>query len=252
MEVSPTTVIFEIINFLVLVWLLRKILYQPLQRALRERQSALESEREEAESARESAEALRAEAEAERAEAGELRQRLHTQMRAEVESERRTLLERAREEAAAKRAHEEARLEEERARLHREVEALAIEQSATLAGRLLDRVGAESLHEALLNEVLQTVDRGTDGQGLRLPSGAPAEAQVASARPLDGPTLERIRRQLAKVVGAPVALAQREQSSLIAGAVLRVGDQVIDGSARTLLEAFQRRAHEHLAAEGGR
>ena len=71
--------------------------------------------------------------------------------------------------------------------------------------------------------------------------------QVTTARRLEPATLARLRRALEpNVAGDAVALSQVEDDTLVAGLVLRAGDQVIDGSARNQLETFQRLAHQHL------
>jgi F-type H+-transporting ATPase subunit delta len=62
------------------------------------------------------------------------------------------------------------------------------------------------------------------------------EAQVVSARPLDGAQQEQLRQVLARRVGAQVTLRLREDPQLIGGLVVRLGDLLLDGSVRTQLE----------------
>lgn len=60
-------------------------------------------------------------------------------------------------------------------------------------------------------------------------------AEVVSAAPLGDAYLERLRAQLEKMTGKKVVLDKREDPSLIAGVVARIGDTVYDGSLRARL-----------------
>lgn len=64
-------------------------------------------------------------------------------------------------------------------------------------------------------------------------------AEVTSAGPLSEDNLQRLRSELEKATGKKVVVTHRQDSSLIAGVVTRIGDKVIDGSARTRLRAFR-------------
>jgi flagellar biosynthesis/type III secretory pathway M-ring protein FliF/YscJ len=52
-QIDWVTVAAQIVNFLVLVWLLQRVLYRPLTRALKEREEEVKRSLREAESARE-------------------------------------------------------------------------------------------------------------------------------------------------------------------------------------------------------
>ena len=60
-------------------------------------------------------------------------------------------------------------------------------------------------------------------------------AEVVSAAPLGDAYLERLRAQLEKMTGKKVVVDKREDPTLIAGVVARIGDTVYDGSLRARL-----------------
>ena len=60
-------------------------------------------------------------------------------------------------------------------------------------------------------------------------------AVVASATPLDGPTLSGIQRALERRTGKRVTIETSVEPDLIGGVVARVGDLILDGSLRTRL-----------------
>jgi len=66
-------------------------------------------------------------------------------------------------------------------------------------------------------------------------------AQVVSAVPLTQDELGRLHRQLEKSTGKSIKLASDVDPTLLGGALVKIGDHVIDRSVRTLLEAIEHR-----------
>jgi F-type H+-transporting ATPase subunit delta len=66
-------------------------------------------------------------------------------------------------------------------------------------------------------------------------------AEVTSAGPLPESFYTRLAEELGALVGSKVVLERRQDPSLIAGVVTRIGDNTIDGSLRGRLEELERR-----------
>jgi F-type H+-transporting ATPase subunit delta len=66
-------------------------------------------------------------------------------------------------------------------------------------------------------------------------------ATVTSAAPMAESFYLRLSEQLATLVGRKVVLDRREDPSLIAGVVTRIGDNTIDGSIRGRLDQLERK-----------
>ena len=66
-----------------------------------------------------------------------------------------------------------------------------------------------------------------------------AYAEVVSASPLSDEFYGRLQAQLEKMTGKKFVLERREDPSLIAGVIARVGDTVYDGSLRSRLETLK-------------
>ncbi|EYF05589.1 F0F1 ATP synthase subunit delta [Chondromyces apiculatus] len=64
-------------------------------------------------------------------------------------------------------------------------------------------------------------------------------AVVTSAGPLNEAYLARLRAEIEKATGKKVAITHKQDPSLIAGVVTKIGDQVIDGSVRARLSSFR-------------
>ena len=73
-----------------------------------------------------------------------------------------------------------------------------------------------------------------------------AVADVTSAMPLDDAMRASIAHQMRQVTGKRIILREKVDPALLGGAVVRVGDTLIDGSVRRRLELLRRRI-----AEGG-
>lgn len=65
-------------------------------------------------------------------------------------------------------------------------------------------------------------------------------AEVTTAIPLDDEDRLRLAQRLTSIVGKPVVLKTKVDSSLIGGVIIRVGDKLIDGSIRSKLVALKK------------
>ena len=131
------TVIAQLLNFLILVWLLKRFLYQPILKAMGEREKNIAKRMQEAE-------AQKNEAWKEKSRysemAGSLEQQKESMLqkaRQEAESERRRLMEAAREDHRRLRTRLHQALESERANLSRDVIRRFQEEVFGLAGKVL-------------------------------------------------------------------------------------------------------------------
>ncbi len=66
-------------------------------------------------------------------------------------------------------------------------------------------------------------------------------AEVVTAAPMDSEQASRLADMLKEVAGREVVISSREDPSILGGLIARVGDKVIDGSARTRLEGMRKR-----------
>lgn len=64
-------------------------------------------------------------------------------------------------------------------------------------------------------------------------------ATVTSASPLSDAFSQRLQRELKGITGKKVVLEHRQDPSLLAGVITKIGDRVIDGSARSRLSTIR-------------
>lgn len=65
--------------------------------------------------------------------------------------------------------------------------------------------------------------------------------EVTTALPLDDAMLQRLAAELSRITGKNVQLFQKVDPSVLGGAVIKVGEQIIDGSLRRKLEQIRER-----------
>ncbi len=69
-------------------------------------------------------------------------------------------------------------------------------------------------------------------------------AHAVSAVPLTEPEKTRLHAELEKTTGAKIRLLTEVDPALLGGALVRIGDRVVDRSVRTLLETIEHRLEE--------
>lgn len=242
---SWTTFAIELVNFAVLLAILERVLFRPLRQGIAARRAAFAAR--EAELARRLTQVEERQAELEREQAALGRARVEALREAEAAgaAERARLLEQAREDASAERARILSLLGEEQEAALVRARELAIERAADVAGRLAVTLLPEELDRRLGERLVDEVERlepgelGPIGQGLGV--------ELRCARPPQAALLQRLGAALNRALGGPVELSTREESGLLAGAVLRVGGRVLDASLRGEVEALRQRARELIA-----
>jgi len=249
------TVGAQALNFLVLVWLLKRFLYGRVVRAMDRREAAI-AERIRAADAR----MVEAEAEARRhREAREgleaQRERLLKRAREEADDLRRTLDDEVRGELAEARARWRAELEREQAVFLQDVRRQVATHFETLARRALAELADAELEAQMarvLIERLGRLDPERKDDLARRASGEPLLVRSAFELPV------AVRRALTAAihdaVGKEVAVTYERTDELACGLELRAGGQSLAWSLDGHLDALERRLAEGLArvAGGGR
>ena len=251
MGFSLTTFLFEIVNFIVLLWLLQRVLYKPLQRAIAKRNAVIEEREQAAELRMQQAEQSLADYRERQAELDGLRAQTIRDATEQASEERARILELAREDAAAEHVRAQRLLDAEREAALSWVREVLVERGAEVAGRILGHLAPEALEPALLDQLLSELDRQSDllKREARPDGGAAPEVEVTFAKMPGDEGVSRLRDKLGETLGLTPRLALREDETLGAGLVLRLGNRVLDASMAGQLEAFRDSVREMVEAE---
>jgi F-type H+-transporting ATPase subunit b len=194
MSVNWLTVAAQLVNFIILVWLLRRFLFIPVGQAMARRQQTLQAIRDEAGRKEAAAEAARQKYEAACQELDQQRTQRLQAIEQEAEKLRQTLLQKAHDEDQALRQ----RLQQQQLAWKNHLDELAQAQLGQLLAFMLERLCTDlasmSLHEAMVARCLEQLEAlpqewrsRTQGQG---------NWRLVSARALD----DEGRRQLLETI----------------------------------------------------
>ncbi|MCB9536180.1 MAG: F0F1 ATP synthase subunit delta [Myxococcales bacterium] len=246
------TVAAQVINFLVLAWLLRRFLFGPIVAAIDAREAHLadtiaEAERREAAAAEAQAgfETQRKTLEAERAE------RLRA---AEVEaaSERGRLLEEARGDAQKVRAAGRAALREELAAVERSLGTLARDEVVAIAERALAELAGARLDERIVETLIERLGAlDADARGPWVAALRAGGADVRTARPLSEAQRAALTEALCTLAGAPIEVRETLAPALVSGVEVEADGYAVAWNVQRWLGDLRARAEALArAAEG--
>jgi F-type H+-transporting ATPase subunit b len=242
MELDWTTFGLQVVNFLVLAWLLKRLLYRPVMDVIAQRQAAIRQAMEEARQTQAAAEQLR----------HDLLQQL-----AEYARQKSDAMQRVAEETAAERQRRLARLEEELKAQRQRAEAQGqarwqdmvdqaqdAAQRASLAAltRLLERLSGPAVDARLVDMLLEDLAALPEAQAapLRLAARAPdAHLEIVSARALAPADLQRLRAALDRLTGTPLPALERTDPSLHSGVRIGLGPWLLAASLADELAYFR-------------
>ncbi len=245
MGLSLTSLMFETINFVVLVWVLSRLVFRPLKKSIEERKAATTKLQRDAEAKRQEAMRELEQLQKKHTELAELRERVMREAAEDAAETRARLLAEAHEDAAAARAQGQRRLESERQAAEAAVRDLAIEESTRIAAHLLAELSPRALDDALIERLAQAV-RTSPPVGHR-DGGARRNVTEVGLRFAHAPRegdVEHLRRAFTDVLGAAPEISITEDSALVAGVVATIGHRVLDASIAGNLAVLAERARE--------
>lgn len=244
MSIDWYTVLFQIINFLILVVLLRIFLYKPVLKIMDEREESIARRLEEA---------------AEKAAAAEAQTRVYRQKQAELEGRETELLESARAAAEDERRRLTEAARRETAELQRRWRAAFFRQQETFVTELRRQVARQAcrvaqrclrdLADAALEEMvwrvflekLEALPPAELDQVKALPAREEGVVTVRSAFELPGEKLEQLRERLSGPAAGEVRLVHETEPGLICGIELEAGGYRVAWSIESYLEGLEKR-----------
>lgn len=153
-----TTMLWEVINFFVLLWLLKRFLYEPMTNMLDERKNKIESDLEKAKEKKKEAKKLKQKYENELKNARQEAQEIVENAEERGKEKAEKIVEKAREDAQRIKERNEAEIaqakEEALSELRTEVSSISI----MVASRFLQEKLDEEEHKELINQYIEDLD----------------------------------------------------------------------------------------------
>ena len=246
MELSWSTFLLEIINFLVLVWILKRFLYKPVLDVIARRRADIKERLDESRRLNDEANELKAKYENRLADWDKERQAARDSLAQELDEERGRQHEALQTMLAEE--TEKARVAESRQRAEavRETERLALQQSAEFAARLLAQATGPELEARLLSLLLEGLSTLSTDQAdsLRTQWGElPVSITVKSAYPLPDNRRHELEDALRKVTGLNLPVQYAQDPELLAGLQIAIGAWLLCANVRDELTSFAEFAH---------
>jgi F-type H+-transporting ATPase subunit b len=241
MELDWVTFGLEVINFLVLVWILQHFLYKPVLHTIRKRQAGIEKAMKEAEDGKVQAEELRKQY------AGRLvgwekeKESLRQKALAEVAGERKRRMEQM--QADLDRAEERRkavagrRAQEMQDKLKQEARA----DAARFAAGFLKRLAAPSLQEGLVQALLEDLVKLPEEGRRQLAEASERNGdriEVSSAFALDDALRQKLLAGLGKATGRELDSDFEVNEDLVAGLRISIGSLVLHANVSDELDFF--------------
>lgn len=252
MQIDWFTFGAQIVNFLILIGLLKRFLYGPILKAMDEREARISSRLEEAREKRAEAEEEAQTYRSMQTDLEEMRQERLAEVEQEAEERRQTLIRAARDEVERLEREWREALERERESFLRELSQRAVAETIAVARRALTDLADADLEEQAVEvflERLRTLDeeqRHSLGEALRATGGT---AVVHSAFDLTQDHETQVRDCLSDQFGAVSDVTFKTNDEIGFGVELRVRERKVAWSLDSYLNDLKARVRERLDAE---
>jgi len=256
LKLDSWTVLFQIVNFLVLTAVLYFVLFKPVLRHLRAQ--AKEKEHAERELARNQHEiaAARRELQERLASAQDEADLIVANAHEQAESLRRSLLEAVEQEAERILAEAHADAGRSQEQLMADFQDDLVHTVTMVSSQLIGRIAPQEIHDTMVQQLndriwemgrseMQQVEEFRRALGTRVPS-----AYVTTARPLTTEQHALLARTFAALADRQVNIDIQVDPGLAVGLRVRLGDIIVDNSVAGQMEALQDDVTAALKAQG--
>jgi F-type H+-transporting ATPase subunit b len=247
LELNWSTFVLEIINFLVLVWILKRFLYQPVMDVIARRREAIDKKLDEARQLSDDASAMSEQYKNRLAEWEQERQKAKEKLTHELEEYRLAQLEKLKTELT----QEEEKIHVSRSRQEkqalREVEQRALHQGAEFASRILSEATGPELDNRLLEILLHELTTLPEDQISTLRNNwgeSPEQILITSAYPIAEDKRHQLESLVNKITAISVPINYDVDNKLLAGLNITIGAWVLQLNVRDQLQGFTELSHE--------
>lgn len=248
MELNWSTFILEIINFLVLVWILKRFLYRPVLLILEKRHKEIENSLSEAHNQHAEAVALEKKYKERLDKWEHEKQQLKESLLQELQNEKTQKLENIKFDIESER--EKARVIEQRHETEklRQYQLKAHEQGARFIAKLLNAITSEELESHLINLLLNTFDDMPEEkiQSLRAAYKTSADGvTITSAFPINETQQQQLTEKISSLLQQPVNINYLNDKKLLAGLRIIIGAWILRVNLQDELTGFIELIHEY-------
>jgi len=248
LELNWSTFLLEIINFLVLVWILKRFLYRPVLSVLEKRRKEIEQNLNEANSHHTQAIELEQQYKKRLEDWALEKQQLKDTLQQEIQAERTQRLEQLETELTSEREKTEVVAQKHLAESLRQYQENAHEQGARFATQLLTAVASEELESHLFDLLIKTFDHLDDERQITLVNACKKSSEsitVTSAFTLSASQQHQLEKKLNALCEQSVKVNYIKEPQLMAGLRILIGASVLSINLQDELKGFMELIHEN-------
>ena len=253
MSIDWLTVGAQIINFLVLVWLLQRFLYGPITHAMEAREQRIKQQLDDAAASKRNAEAEASKLKAEHGDLAARREEMISAMRSEVETLRREIEERMRQEMDERRDTWSREIEEEREAFVTDLRRHSTEHFFALAREALGGLASKSLNDAIaegFGDRLPELDEERLGKIRAAARHGDKSAIVESSFVISPAVKRRITGVVHELISPNLEVDYVTDDKQICGVRLRIDGQTVAWSLDSYLDRLEQRARDAVSPRG--
>ena len=252
MKINWFTVIAQIINFFVLVWLLRRFLYKPVLKAIDERENKIASELKDAKAKETEAKKEQAEFLEKNEKFDQQKKKLMDNVIAETNEEREKLLEETRNEAAVLRSKLEKSLDAMQENLEHDIAQKTQEEVFAITRKTLKDLASMSLEEQSVNIFVNRLKELKNEEKKKLTDAFKSGSDfilVQTAFDLPSKQQTEIKSTVNEILGTKTQFQFKTVPKLISGIELTSNGYKLAWSISEYLGSIQKSISETMKAE---
>jgi len=241
MEFNLSTFVLEIINFLILIWILQRLFYKPLLEVIAKRKQFIELSLSDAKNLQQQAEQQRSLYENRQKLWEQEKQAAITALHQQLEVERREQLDRLNADLEQERQKAKVTLSKQQQELQQQAEKQALQNGAKFAGILLQQSAGPELEArlfALLMDNLTTLPEACKLCLTMLGTKKSVPIKITSAYPLSVGMRSQLEQKLGMLINSPINFQYHQDQSLIAGLRMDIGAWVLNANLQHELIGF--------------
>lgn len=243
MGIDLTTLIAQIINLLILIWLLKRFLYKPVLNMLKERQALIDSEIDRARLATQNALAEEAKYQEKVVAFDRERDKMYAHMQSQVDALREKLTEEAKKDVVRLRQSWQNELEQEKQAFDISIQNSIVKNFKLFATDALNDMAGVELNTLVLEKFKKRIQKINSVQRNQFIQSALSAKQivVSTDTKLDAQTKESLKDFLFTTFGLDenIKISFKVDANLICGIQVQSDEQVISWNLQNYLEAFE-------------
>ena len=247
MEFNTTTFILEIINFLILIWILQRLFYKPLLEIIAKLKQHIDQSLEEAKKLHDEAEEQRKLYKNRQQLWKQKKKTAQAELNQQFEVERSAQLEMLRSELEQERQKAKVTLTRQQEEFQQQAEKQALENGARFASLLLKQTAGPEVENRLVAMLIDELNALPEAAKISLQATDTKKylnVMVTSTYPLATDLMQQLEQKLGRLIARPMNFQYQQDSALIAGIRIDIGAWVLHANVDKELAGFSEIAYE--------